>query len=144
MLYWNRELSYWIKELSNWIKDLSNWIKDISIYIESSLNIWVSVNLAFHTSSRFCAFRVRQITKIAAPIFDGTGQEASSKRSVSLCFWADRIIKMATRSLIGWEIFDFISETAECKFAKIDRKTLLITQLPLPSLCFSGRLTNKV
>ena len=38
------------------------------------------------------------------------------------CFWADRKNKMAPWPLIGWDIFDFSSETAEQNSTKIDRK----------------------
>ena len=55
---WIKELSNWIKEMYSWIKELSysifkelfNSIRDLSTSTESSLNIWVSVNLAFHTT----------------------------------------------------------------------------------------------
>ena len=40
-------------------------------------------------------------------------------------------------SLIGWDIFDFSSETAEQNSTKLDRKKDF--KCPLPSLCFSGR-----
>ena len=39
-------------------------------------------------------------------------------------------------SLIGWDIFDFSSETAEWNSTKLDKAR---SQRPLPSLCFSGR-----
>ena len=39
--------------------------------------------------------------------------------------------------LIGWDIFDFSSETTEQNSTKLDRKAR--SQRPLPSLCFSGR-----
>ena len=39
-----------------------------------------------------------------------------------MCFWADRKNKMAPWPLIGWDIFDFSSETAEQNSTKIDRK----------------------
>ena len=39
--------------------------------------------------------------------------------------------------LIGWDIFDFFSETAEWNSTKLKRKQDL--NVPLPSLCFSGR-----
>ena len=38
--------------------------------------------------------------------------------------------------LIGWDIFDFSSRTAEQNSTKLDRKE---DQRPLPSLCFSGQ-----
>ena len=37
-------------------------------------------------------------------------------------FFADRKTKMIARHLIGWDIFDFFSETAERNLTKIDRK----------------------
>ena len=48
--YWNSSFN-WILERSNSIKDLFHSIRQLSnwIRIESSLNIWVSVNLAFYT-----------------------------------------------------------------------------------------------
>ena len=39
-----------------------------------------------------------------------------------MCFWADRKNKMAPWPLIGWDIFDFSSETAEQNSTKLDRK----------------------
>ena len=44
-----RSLIIHIKRALYWIKELFNLIRELSISIESSLNIRVSVNLAFHT-----------------------------------------------------------------------------------------------
>ena len=49
--------------------------------------------------------------------------------------------------LIGWDIFDFSSETAQPNSTKLDRKQDLRqearSQCPLLSLCFSGRLEKQ-
>ena len=53
-------------------------------------------------------------------LFDVTWQEARYQRPLqSLCFRADRKNKMAARTLIGWDIFDFSSERNS---TKLDRK----------------------
>ena len=41
----HRELTYSISELNKSIREFSIWIIELSYKIESSLNIWVSVNL---------------------------------------------------------------------------------------------------
>ena len=57
-----------LKSSFYWIRELCNSIRDLSISIESSLNIWVSVNLAFHTSRpERRAFRARQISLFSLP-----------------------------------------------------------------------------
>ena len=43
----------------------------------------------------------------------------SSKKFI---FWTDQKTKMATRTLIGWDIFDFSSETTEWNSTILDRK----------------------
>ena len=45
---------------------------------------------------------------------------------------------MAARPVIGWDIFDFSSESAERNSTKLDRKQDL-NVLYHSSLCFSGR-----
>ena len=75
--------------------------------------------------------------------FNETWQESRSKRPLpSLCFsgWSE---KQDGRPgpLIGRDIFDFSSETAERNSTKLDRKQDL--NAPLPSLCFLGRSENK-
>ena len=58
--------------------------------------------------------------------FNETWQEARSQRPLpSLCFSGDRKNKMAalaSEKHIGWDIFDFASETAERNSRKLDRK----------------------
>ena len=55
--------------------------------------------------------------------FNETWQETRSQRSLqSLCFLADRKTRWLPWPLIGWDIFDFSSETAEWNSTKLDRK----------------------
>ena len=55
--------------------------------------------------------------------FNETWQEARSQRPLpSLCFLADRKTRRLPWHLIGWDIFDFSSETAERNSTKLDRK----------------------
>ena len=55
--------------------------------------------------------------------FNETWQEARSQCPLpSLCFWADRKTRWPPWPLIGWDIFDFSSETAERNSTKLDRK----------------------
>ena len=55
--------------------------------------------------------------------FNETWQEARSQRPLpSLCFWADRKTRWPPWPLIGWDIFDFSSETAQRNWTKPDRK----------------------
>ena len=55
--------------------------------------------------------------------FNETLQGAISQRPLpSLCFSADRKHKIAAWPPIGWDIFDFFSETAESNSTKLDRK----------------------
>ena len=51
-----------------------------------------------------------------------TGSKILMSSTKFVFFWADRKNKMAARSLIGWDIFDFSSETAEQNSMKLDRK----------------------
>ena len=87
-----------------------------------------------------CVFRADRKNKMAAPAsdwprhfrllcrnrwreFNKSWQEARSQRPLpSLCFRADRKNKIAAWPLIGWDIFDFFSETAEQNSTKFDRK----------------------
>ena len=55
--------------------------------------------------------------------FNENWQEARSQRPLpSLCFLADRKTRWLPWPLIGWDIFDFSSETAERNSRKLDRK----------------------
>ena len=55
--------------------------------------------------------------------FDETLREARIQRPLpSLCFWADQKTKMGAWPLIGWDIFDFSSETTERNLTKLYRK----------------------
>ena len=87
-----------------------------------------------------CVFRADRKNKMAAPAsdllrhfwllcrnhwteFNKSWQEARSQRPLpSLCFSGDRKNKMAAWPLIGWDIFDFVSETAEQNSTKLDGK----------------------
>ena len=89
---------------------------------------------------KVCVFRADWINKMAAlaygwPIhfrvllwnrwmkFNETWQEAKSQRHLpSLCFSGRSEKKMAAWTLIGWDILDFFSETAERNSTKLDRK----------------------
>ena len=54
--------------------------------------------------------------------FNKSWQEARSQRPLpSLCFSGRSENKMAAWPLIGWDIFDFFSETAEWNITKLDR-----------------------
>ena len=74
-----------------------------------------------------------------------TWQEARSKSPVpSLCFRADwKKTRWSPWLLIGRDIFDFYSETAEENSTNLDRKQDLNVRL-LPSLCFSVDQKNKM
>ena len=56
--------------------------------------------------------------------FNKTWQKARSQRPLSsLCFfWADRKNKMAAPPLIGWDIFEFSSDTAEQNSTELERE----------------------
>ena len=87
-----------------------------------------------------CAFRADRKNKMAALAsdwlrhfrlllwnlwteFNETWQEARSQRPLpNLCFWADRKTRWPPWCLIGWDIFDFSTETAERNSMKLDRK----------------------
>ena len=51
-----------------------------------------------------------------------TGSKISTSSTKFVFFRVDRKNKMAARPLIGWNIFDFSSETAERNSMKLDRK----------------------
>ena len=58
-------------------------------------------------------------------------------------FRADRKNKMAAWPLIGWDIFDFSSETAERNSDETWQGARSLRPLHTCSLCFSGRWVNK-
>ena len=61
--------------------------------------------------------------------FNETWQEARSQRPLpSFVFRADRKTKWPPWPLIGWDIFDFSSKTAELNSTKLDRKQDLKAQ----------------
>ena len=73
--------------------------------------------------------------------FNETWKEARSQRLVqSLCFGPIRKPRWHPWSLIGWEIFDFYSYTAEMNSTKLDRKQDLNV---LYQICFSGLSENQ-
>ena len=66
-----------------------------------------------------------------------TGSKISTFSTKFVFFaWIEKT-RWPPKPLIGWDIFDFSSETAEWNSAKLDRKQR--SRRPLPSLCFSGR-----
>ena len=71
--------------------------------------------------------------------FNETWQEARSQRPLpSLCFSGPiGKTRWPPWPLIGWDIFDFSSETTERSSTKTWQEAR--SQRPLPSLCFSGR-----
>ena len=76
--------------------------------------------------------------------FNETWQESRSQRPLpSLCFSGrSEKTRWLPWPLIGWDIFDFSSETAKRKvFNKTWQEAR--SQSPLPSLCFSGRLEKQ-
>ena len=66
-----------------------------------------------------------------------TGSKISTSSTKFLFFGPIGKTRWPPWPLIGWDIFDFFSETAERNSRKLDRKQDL--NVLLPSLCFSGR-----
>ena len=66
-----------------------------------------------------------------------TGSKISTPSTKFVFFGPIRKTRWPPWPLIGWDIFDFSSETAERNSTKLDRKAR--SQRPLPSLCFSSR-----
>ena len=70
-----------------------------------------------------------------------TGSKISTSSAKFVFFGPIEKTRWTPWPLIGWDIFDFSSETAEPNSTKLDRKQDF--QCPLPSLCFSGRLEKQ-
>ena len=70
------------------------------------------------------------------------GSKISTSSTKSVFFGPIGKTRLPPRPLIGWDIFDFSSETAERNSTKLDRTQDLNIFL-VPSLCFSGRSVNK-
>ena len=70
-----------------------------------------------------------------------TGINISTSSTKSVFFGPIGKTRWPPWPLIGWDIFDFFSETAERNSTKLDRKQDL--KRVLPRLCFSSRWINK-
>ena len=66
-----------------------------------------------------------------------TGSKISTSSTKFLLFWWIGKTRWLPWPLIGWDIFDFSSETAERNSTNLGQEAR--SQRPLPNLCFSGR-----
>ena len=70
-----------------------------------------------------------------------TGSKISKSSTMFVFFGPVGKTRWPLWPLIGWDIFDFFSETAVQNSTKLDREAR--SQRPLPSLCFSVRLEKQ-